>query len=473
MGNEQHNLSQTMTGIFPARQLLAASIFFKSALAEPVYTKNAKANGKKRVRVRSYPQLGSESHHQQLSKKLFRAMLAGIACLLFLAVVFCLGHMAYNPYQERCLLAKVQACLASGDYSQAQTFAEDALKLNPSDLRACKAMADATAQQHSAFELYWAQRLADVAPTTANKLRLAETGLRCQTAPFPVTTEVLAELAENVGDNPAFHTVAGNLAVALHQQATAQAHFESALRADPSNPQYLLNLASVQLGASKPEVKRQARQRLEQLSSDETVGLNALRALVADRKAAGDEVAASKYSDQLLARPQATMADRLENLGILQHMNSTVFNDRLQSVMDLTATNAQSMAALSTWMQFNGLASESIDWLTSLPKSIRSQESFKLALLQAYLQSGKWQLVINWGNQNKCQDKDFLRLAMLSHAWYQLGEPTVAQSTWGEAVKQAADQYEAVTNLMVLAQRWQLTDEQQDLRQRLLELSPQ
>ena len=473
MGNEQHNLEQSMTGIFPARQLLDVRILFKSAFAGPGYTKESKPSGIKRVRVRSYPQLGSESDHQKLCKKLLRLMLGSSAGLLLFAVSLCLARLAYLPYKEKSQLAKARAFLASGDYSQAQRFADEALKLNPTDVRACQAMAEAASQQHSPFELYWAQRLADVAPTTANKLRLAETGLRCQSAPFPVTSAVLAELAENVGDNPVFHTIAGNWALGLHRPAVAESHFAAALQADPANSQYALNLASVQLGASNPEIKQQARQRLEQLSLDNTVGLAALRILVTDRQAAGDFVAAGKYSDQLLAGAQVTMADRLENLGILQRLGAAVFNDRLQSVMELAATNGQTVTDLATWMQFNGLAAESIDWLTSLPKDIRYQDSFKLALLQAYLQSGKWQLVINWGNQNHWHGQDFLRLAMLSHAWYQLGEPTVAQSTWGQAVKQAADSYEAMTNLMVLAERWQLTDEQQDLRQRILELAPQ
>jgi len=175
----------------------------------------------------------------------------------------------------------------------------------------------------------------------------------------------------------------------------------------------------------------------------------------------------------LLALPQVTLADRLENLGILQRMNSTAFNDRLAMVMDLAATNAQTVAELSIWMQANGLASQNIDWLCSLPKNIRMEQSFKLSLLQAYEQSGKWQSAINWGIRDNWSRQDFLRLAMLSHAWAQLGVPTVAKSNWTEAVNQAGDSYEAVTNLMVLAKRWQMSDEQQDLSMRILQLAPQ
>jgi len=175
----------------------------------------------------------------------------------------------------------------------------------------------------------------------------------------------------------------------------------------------------------------------------------------------------------LLALPQVTLADRLENLGILQRMNSTAFNDRLAMVMDLAATTPQTVTELSTWMQANGLALQNIDWLCRLPKNIRMEQYFKMALLQAYVQLGKWQSAIDLGIRDNWSHQDFLRLAMLSHAWAQLGMPMVAKSNWTEAVNQAGGSYEAMTNLMVLAQRWQMSDEQQDLSLRIMQLAPQ
>jgi tetratricopeptide (TPR) repeat protein len=474
MVHEQQSSLGSLTVGFPVRQVLAGKSFFKRAFGFADFSHgDTRVKGKKRVRVRGYPKHLVGDTHQQLYKGLFHWMLACTAVFLLLVAVLCATCHIYRPYEEKSLVAEAGRYLAAGDYSNAETTAGQALDLNPTELAACRIMADAATRGHLPSELYWVQRLADVAPTMENRLRLAETGLRCQTAPFPVTTMVLNELSSEASSNPLFHLMAGELALKLNKGGVAEAQFAAAVQLDPENHDSVLNLATLQLHSSNPAEQKQARQQLENLALDSTRGPAALRVLTADRNAAGDFQAASHYSDQLLALPQVTLADRLENLGILQRMNSTAFNDRLAMVMDLAATTPQTVTELSIWMQANGLASQNIDWLCSLPKNIRMEQSFKLSLLQAYEQSGKWQSAINWGIRDNWSRQDFLRLAMLSHAWAQLGVPTVAKSNWTEAVNQAGDSYEAVTNLMVLAKRWQMSDEQQDLSMRILQLAPQ
>jgi tetratricopeptide (TPR) repeat protein len=474
MSNQTNTVGHSLTDIIPVRHVVFARALLKRAFGHATYPSDqAKVDGKRRIRVRTYPQSHAGDSHQMLCKNLLRWMLAATAFFLMLVAIILAARYAYNSFEEKRQVAKAQAFLAAGNYLKAETCASIALDLNPTDVAACRAMADSTTRAHLASELFWVQRLADVAPTTENKLRLAETGLRCQTAPFPVTTLVLNDLAGPASSNPAFHIIAGNLAIKLQQQRLAEAHFLAAVQLDPGNQEYALNLATVQLHSPDPAVKKQARQQLENLGEDPKLGPTAFRTLVADCVAAGDDAAASHYSDQLLAMPQVAMADRLENLGILQRINPVAFKDRLQFVMDLASADSQTVAELSTWMQSQGLAAENIDWLGSLPRNIRSEQSFKLSLLQAYLQSGKWQSVIDWGIRDNWSDKDFLRVAFLSHAWAQLGLPTVAQSNWGEAVNLAGDRYEAMTNLLVLAERWQLSDAQLDLRQRIMQLAPQ
>jgi len=400
-------------------------------------------------------------------------MVAGTTFIVLAVVGACVIRANYLNHEEQSEVAEAQHFLANGDYAGAVKRATQAIELNSSDLQACMVLVNASSLGHLPTELYWAQRLAEIAPTTENKLRLAATGLRCQIAPFPVTSGVLAHFTDGDTNNPAFQIVAGNFAVALHQPSDAESHFKTALQLEPNNQQYALSLATLQLGLSDPAVQKQARQRLEKLAQDGSVGITALRVLVADRQAAGDDLAAEHYSDQLLASPQASMTDRLQNLAILQQADHAKFTDRLHLVMDLAANQVSTMAELSSWMQANGLAQENVDWLGSLPRNIRSEQAYKLALAQGYLQLGKWQDVLDFANRDNWFDQDFLRLALVSRAWSQLGVPTVAQSDWGEAVKKAGDHYEAMTNLLVLAQHWQMSDAQQDLRQRILQVAPQ
>jgi len=315
--------------------------------------------------------------------------------------------------------------------------------------------------------------LADLEPTLENKLRLAETGLRCQSAPYPVSTEELKDLAEKCTTNPYFHFLAGKLAENQQQLDLAETHFKTAVKLDPANQTYLLHLATVQLRDADPVVKKQARQQLERLGLDGSLGADAYRALVTSRLAAGDDAGANHYSDLLMATPQANMSDRLQALAILQRLNPRVFKVRLQETMDLSANNAEAVAELSDWMQKSDMAQKNLDWLVTLPINIRSDQSYRLAMARGYLQTGKWQAMLDLISENNWHDLEYLRLALVSHAWAELGVPTVAQSDWGIAEKQAADRYEAVTNLLGMAVSWQLTDAELNLRQRLLEMAPQ
>lgn len=452
MGNAQQNPGQSLAENLSNSQLFA----FKSRL-ERAYRRHVYRYG--------------DWHERDYRLKVW--MITGSTVLVLAIVIACVVRTDYLKLEEKRLASNAQVCLTQGDYTGAAASAGKALALNPNNLAACRAMADAAAQSHMPAELYWVQRLADVSPTIANKLRLAEVALRSQSAPFPVTSVVLTELAESAANNPEYHMIAGNLALALHQSTDAEGHFETAVQLDPSNPQYVLSLATLQLDSSNQSVQRQARQQLEKLSLDGSLGAAALRTLVASRQSAGDPAGADHYSEQLLKLPQSTMADRLENLEVLQGLNQATFTERLHAAMALAGTQPTQVGQLSNWMQAHGLTSENLEWLGNLPKNIRSDQTYKLAVAQAYLKMGKWQALLDMGNRDNWSDHDFLRLALISHAWAQLGEPTVAQSNWGEAIKKAGDHYEAMTNLLVLAESWQLPQAQQYLRQRILQLAPQ
>ena len=399
-------------------------------------------------------------------------MLTGTGVVL-LATVGGLLARAYPRLEAQMSVTRAQQLLAKGDYAGAIANASEALSFSDSDLAASRVMADATAMGHSQSELSWAQRLADLEPTVENKLRLAETGLRCQNAPYPVSTGVLKDLEGKCSGNPVFHFLAGLLAKNLQQLDQAEAQFNAAVQLDPTNQTYSLYQATVQLRNPDPVVKKQARQQLETLGSNGNLGGEAYRALVAERVTAGDDAGARRYSDLLVASPQATLTDRLQNLEILHRLNSGGFNLRLQDTMNIVANNAGAVEELSAWMQQAGLVEENLAWLDKLPYGIRSEMDYKLAMARDYLQMGKWQAMLDLIAQDNWHNMDYLRLALISHAWAELGVPTVAQSDWGDAEMQAANHYEAMTNLLSLAEAWQLTDAQLNLRHRLMQLPPQ
>ena len=120
---------------------------------------------------------------------------AGTLIGLLLAVTGWFGRSAYRHYQEKHDLAQAQAFLDSGDYRNALLSARQTLLLNPTNVPACRIMAALADLSHSPAVLDWQQRIVETEPTIENKLAWAAAGLRYQNPPFPLTTQILDELA--------------------------------------------------------------------------------------------------------------------------------------------------------------------------------------------------------------------------------------------------------------------------------------
>jgi len=400
--------------------------------------------------------------------------LAGIVIgLLVLAATGWLGRSAYRHFKERHEQAQAQAFLAKGDYRSALLSARQALTLNPTNVPVCRVMAALADLSHSPTALDWQRRIVQTEPTVENKLLLAGAALRYQNAPFPLTTQILNELTPAATNRAGYQVVAAGLALGTRHLTEAESHFETAAALEPTNQLHQLNLAIIRLGMTNETKAAAARRVLEQMRMDTNLGPAALRALVVDRLGHKDLAAANDFSAQLLVRPQAMLADRLQQLGILQQLKSGDFAARLQAVQQSSATNSVAAAQMAVWMQGNGLLAGSIQWLTNLPAGVRSQSPVRLALADGYLQSADWRTLRDFTAKGNWEEMEFLRLALLSRAWAQQDMKAEAASNWGAAVGEAGSRYSALTTLLGLAERWKTPDQQAGLLERIVEKFPQ
>jgi tetratricopeptide (TPR) repeat protein len=395
-----------------------------------------------------------------------------LVVLLMLAVAGWLGRSAYRHFKEKREQAQAQAFLAKGDYRSALLSARQTLQFNPTNVPACRVMAALAELSHSPAALDWQRRIVQTEPSIGNKLLLAAAGLRYQNPPFPLTAQILDELAVTATNLASYQVVAASLALSTRRLADAEAHFETAARLEPTNRLYELNLAVIRLGMTNETKAVQSRAVLEKMRTDGNLSTAALRALVVDRLAHQDAAAANRYSIQLLASPQANLADQLQQLGILQQLKSGDFAARLQSVQRLAATNAPAVASVAAWMRANHLPAESLTWLTGLPDGARAQSPVRLALADGYLQSSDWPKLRDFASQDNWDEMEFLRRALVSRAWSQLGVRQVAESNWGSAVTEAGSRFGALTTLLGLAEQWKLPREQADLLQRMVAQFP-
>ena len=401
------------------------------------------------------------------------ATAALLIVLAALAGTFKVGLHHYRHYQEQRGQKQAQAFMAHSDYRNAALSARKVLILNPNNLSACRVMAELADRSHSPLALEWLRRIVQNEPTVENKLILASAGLKYQKPPFPLTVQILDELALTATNSASYQVVAASLAMHTYRLAEAEAHYEAAAKLEPTNGLFRMGIAILRLASTNKTEQVQSRAILEKMGSDESIGPLALRILVADRLLHKDAAAANIYSSQLVASPHAILADQLQNLEILKQLKSDEFNDRLQTVQQQVATNALAVEEVSAWMQANGLVAESLDWLTGLTIPLLDQRPVQMALAQGYLQSSQWTVLLNIASQGNWGDLEFLRLALVFRAWSQLGAAGAADSNWNAAMGEAAGRHEAMTRLLQLAESWHLQQKREAVLLQMVQEFPE
>src|SRR5258708_16914300 len=196
------------------------------------------------------------------------AIIAGLAVVAAVVTLWVYGRPAYRRHKEARFSRRASDFLSRGDLRNASLSARQTLVVNPRNLEACRVMAELAEMSHSPHALDWRRRIAEVAPTITNKLRLASTALRAQGPSYPITAEMLEELKETAANVPAYHVVAAELALKLNHHGEAATQFEEAASLEPANELHQLNLAVLRLESTNANTAMQARSTLERLRTN-------------------------------------------------------------------------------------------------------------------------------------------------------------------------------------------------------------
>ncbi len=373
------------------------------------------------------------------------------------------GRPYYRQFKERHGVSQAEKYLARGDYRSAYLSVLPALTINSNNLAALHIMARLADVAQSAETLAWWQRVVALEPTVENKLSLASAGLHYQNPPFPLTAQILGDLADTATNRAEYHVITAELALRLNRRSDGQRQLELAVQLQPTNQLFQMNLAAVRLGSADPATIEAGRATLKGFLADTNFAPQALRSLVADRLGQKDLPGAYAYSTQLLAGAQVMVGDRLQHLGILRQLHGQELPGQLQAAQLQSATNGALAAAVAGWMTVNGLATNASAWINGLGTGVRSQPPVRLALVNAYLTSSNWLALKDFTLKGDWQETDFLRLAFLSRAWSQLGKPDLATGAWSDAVAGAGTQAGSLNALLDLTGRWGLRREREEL----------
>ncbi|MDQ6765790.1 MAG: hypothetical protein M3Z22_06795 [Verrucomicrobiota bacterium] len=381
--------------------------------------------------------------------------------LLFVIFAVWGGHRYYRHWEQGRLEREANAFFEKGDNRSAILTAQRALQINPSNVAACRILAEISERLNSRGAIDWRHRVVDLLPAvTAEKLAWARAALRFNE---PETADLaLGEIPQDQRETAAYHDVAAQLALARTDLAGAQTQAHEAVRMDPANGTYRLHLAALQLQSGDFREAEAGRQTLNELAQEATLRVPALRALIDDALRGFHEQHALELAQQLRGLPEATFRDRLLYLHVLEKAKSPDFEAQLDEVKSLGQNSPDNAADLISWFTAENRAGAALEWVAKLPPEMASKMPVPVALSYAYLAAKDWsglQSLVknaNWG------DQDFLRLALLARALREQGDEAGFSTQWANAMKKAAKGEQAMPLSQTLFD-WGWKDEALDL----------
>lgn len=399
------------------------------------------------------------------ARRVWKILRIAAGGLVVLAVIgFGVGPRLYRHYQEQRLAALARHFLQAGQYPNALFSARLALALDRTNLAACEVVAELAERANSPEALAWRQRVADLAPTFDNRIRLAACALTQEAPPYPVTKQVLDEMSEADRRRVPYHLIASRLALQLHRVPEAVFHLTEALRLEPTNDLYRVPLAQLQLESTNAAVAAAGRDTLERLRNNPRCRLAALRSLVAAHLGRRqDWPAARRYSEELLALPESGFDDRMTHLSILLQTQRADFQPFLSALQQACATNAVQAGQLALWLAGNRTPAEAAGWLGQLPDPLQTQPPVALALALCLAEGKQWSELQARLRDQTWRENEYLRLAFLALASRQRNEAAAAQEYWQAAVRQASERMESLYTLARVVQGWNWKPEAREL----------
>jgi predicted Zn-dependent protease len=359
--------------------------------------------------------------------------------------------------------------LERADVRSAYSFAQRAVEDRQNDINACRLMGDVQDTLGSSTALSWRSRTAQLEPSNVlNHLAWAETALKLDNAAVALKALNSAP-AERTG-RADWQNLMGRTETALSRFAEAEARFDEAVRLQPANPVYQVNLYSIRLQSADRSVAADAQHRLEELAGDQHDGIMALRALLREALNSKDLERARSYAVKIEARADADFNDSL--LALEARSQAGQANDALDKLKERAVKEPRNAVSLVYWLIDHRRADDAAKWLEERFQLPSAPVSLQMAHADALIALGKWSEIEAKLRDERWSESEYLRYAGIARSLRERQEPGFAK-TWGQAVESSREDQVYGFRLAVLVLSWGWKGESTDLLWRTVETAPQ
>ena len=402
-----------------------------------------------------------------------KGRLFGIAGIAVLAA-FCFWGVArsYPHYKEQRLTAQARLFLQNGRCKEAFLTAQQILTANPSNVAACRFMAELTQRAQDPSTLGWRRQVAQLSPTLENRLMLAAAALLFERPPFSLAHATLESIQASHQESAVYHVIAAQLALKLDRLEEAVTHYQEAIKLEPHKESHQLNLAFLRLQSRDPQVAADSRAAIERLCANPRMRPFALRSLVSDRLDKKDFDLARQFSEQLLGHPQAGFGDRVQHLSILHGSHDPAIGTFLAGVQNEASTNELEVFQVSSWMNSRGMADDALTWIGTLATDVKARQPVPKAVVECLRAKRDWSKLESFLNEQQWAEQDFVRLTLLALALRNQDLREAAELRLKSAVQLASKRVETLAVLAQMLESWGWQTEADEMLQLLVKRFP-
>ena len=400
-----------------------------------------------------------------------KTLYIALGILVAVAAGTWLARPVYKHWKHGRCIEQARGFLARDDFRNAALAARQALALDPASPDATRVMIELVEKTRSPGLVGWRHRLVELEPANVtNRLRLAEAALVAGQMVMASTS--LLAVAQADRSTVAFQELSAMIAAATNNFTGARAHYDEAIRLDPTNRMLQLNRAVLEVQSTNAAAATAAVARIESLANDPSVRRRALNNLVAISLRRRESARAQAFSTQILALPDAAFEDRLRHLTLLKDFGADEYATFLERLEKEAEKNPPQTQALVAWLLERKMTDEANRWLQTLPAERLQAEKVSMARADVALARGDWGGLVTMLKDAKWKEVDFLRRAMLSRAYRELRQPNAAEAEWRGATQDAAEQPGSAAALARIAGAWGWQREQDDLLWNIVQRFP-
>jgi predicted Zn-dependent protease len=402
----------------------------------------------------------SSARHERTYIRLSLGILFGLILLIFVCWG---GRRAYVHWQEKRLVIRAATDLQKGDLRSAGLALRTILQLKPSSVPATRLMADLADSLHDKSAVDWRKKVVALAPNSTDDIIAWAKSAAANND--PATAERALQQTPEAGKSLAsYHAVAAMVALQRQREKEAETEWKEAVRLEPGNRVYQLQLAMVQVTSPDRTSQAAGERILRNLLGDPEHRAAAARALLSAGVTRHDPSRdLLELARTLQAYPEAKLSDKLIYLDFLHQLNDPSFAAVLTDLEKSVQSNPTDLAALLSWMSRSNLNLLALDYLTTAPVELLEKWPVTLAVADIYLHLGDWKKL-----EQKCQNTswerfDFLRHAYLARAFRAQDKPAAAEHEWAAAVKGSSEDSEMTFSLIRTVTEWGWKDETVEL----------